>query len=47
MHGKLLYIQHELMVSRFHAMLELGCRKVCRQSCTSSNGSRARNSGSA
>jgi hypothetical protein len=24
--GKLLYIQHELMVSRFHAMLELGCR---------------------
>src|SRR5580658_3131970 len=22
MHGKLLYIQHELMVSRFHAMLE-------------------------
>jgi hypothetical protein len=27
MHGKLLYIQHELMVSRFHAMLELGCRK--------------------
>ncbi len=26
--GKLLYIQHELMVSRFHAMLELACRKL-------------------
>jgi len=25
--GKLLYIQHELMVSRFHAMLEMGCKK--------------------
>jgi hypothetical protein len=24
--GKVLYIQHELMVSRFHAMLELACR---------------------
>src|ERR1044071_7380884 len=24
--GKLLYIQHELMISRFHALLELGCR---------------------
>lgn len=25
--GKLLYIQHELMISRFHALLELACRK--------------------
>lgn len=25
--GKLLYIQHELMVSRFHALLELACKK--------------------
>ena len=25
--GKLLYIQHELMISRFHALLELTCRK--------------------
>lgn len=25
--GKVLYIQHELMVSRFHAMLELACQK--------------------
>lgn len=25
--GKLLFIQHELMVSRLHAMLELACRK--------------------
>jgi len=25
--GKLMYIQHELMVSRFHALLELACRK--------------------
>jgi hypothetical protein len=25
--GKLLFIQHELMVSRFHAMLELACQK--------------------
>jgi hypothetical protein len=25
--GKVLYIQHELMVSRFHALLELACRK--------------------
>jgi hypothetical protein len=24
--GKVLFIQHELMVSRFHALLELGCR---------------------
>lgn len=24
--GKLLYIRHELMVSRFHVILELGCR---------------------
>lgn len=26
--GRVLYIQHELMISRFHAMLELGCRKM-------------------
>ena len=26
--GKLLFIQHELMVSRFHWLLELGCRKL-------------------
>ena len=25
--GKLVYIQHELMISRFHALLELACRK--------------------
>src|SRR3954447_18960964 len=25
--GKLLFIQHELMISRFHALLELACRK--------------------
>ncbi len=25
--GRVLYIQHELMISRFHAMLELACRK--------------------
>jgi hypothetical protein len=25
--GKVLYIQHELMISRFHALLELACRK--------------------
>ena len=25
--GKMLYTQHELMVSRFHAMVELACRK--------------------
>jgi hypothetical protein len=26
--GQVLFIQHELMVSRFHAMLELACRKL-------------------
>lgn len=26
--GKLLYIQHEIMISRFHALLELGSRKT-------------------
>lgn len=26
--GKVLYIQHELMVSRFHAILELACKKL-------------------
>jgi Replication-relaxation len=25
--GKVLYVQHELMISRFHALLELACRK--------------------
>ena len=25
--GRVLYIQHELMISRFHAMLELACKK--------------------
>jgi hypothetical protein len=26
--GKLLYIQHELMITRFHAMLEMACKKL-------------------
>lgn len=26
--GSLLYLKHELMISRFHALLELGCRTV-------------------
>jgi hypothetical protein len=26
-HGRMLFLQHELMISRFHALLELACRK--------------------
>lgn len=26
-HGRLLFLQHELMISRFHALLELACRQ--------------------
>jgi hypothetical protein len=29
--GKLLFLNHELMISRFHAMLELACRKFAGQ----------------
>jgi hypothetical protein len=30
-HGRLLFLQHEIMISRFHALLALGCRQTSGQ----------------